>query len=172
MNHFLQIGQNVLITVAIVAGVSIASALIFLVVFTLTAPRSATLAKVGKNFVNLLLYGTPAVLCGFIAGYVSGLSRTGVVGNLVPAVLAGLGGLMVYVFGSDTRYKTIVGYCITLFVLSVVIGLEHGSALRIWEREQRLAGQFEMEMRLRDQRRNLGLDLDKTPTWLPSDDAK
>lgn len=172
MNHFLQIGQNVLLTLAVVAAVSIAAALVFLVAFTLSAPRSATLAKIGGNFATLVLYGTPAVLCGFVAGYVSGMSRTGVVGNLIPAVLAGLGGLMVYVFGSDTRYKTIVGYCITLFVLSVLIGLEHGSVLRIWEREQRLSGLFGMEMRLRDQRRNLGLDLDKTPAWLPGDDAK
>jgi hypothetical protein len=112
-----------------------------------------------------LLAGLPIALVGYSVGYLTGISRSPAIGSLLPAVLTLIGGVSVYVFGTDTTYKSLVGYCVCLLVVSLFYGTESGSYEREVHREDRLIATFELEWRLRNYRINRGLP-EKASDWL------
>lgn len=74
-------------------------------------------------------------LTGVVAGYSGGISRVGVVGNLVPAILGLLGGVVIYLFGVD-QSKGLIGSIataalVTGFFLGYSYGAEKRSALDV-----------------------------------------
>jgi hypothetical protein len=99
-------------------------------------------------------------------GFLTGIGRnSAAVGSLLPAVLALIGGLSVYAFGTDNRYRFVVGYCVCLLIVSLFYGTERGAFDREWYREARLRTLFEMEKRLQTYRANRGLP-EKAADWL------
>ncbi len=120
-----------------------------------------------------LLFGAtlPIALTAYVAGYLSTMNRVSAIGNVLPAVLALIGGANVYVFGADTRNRALVGYCTTVLVLMLFYGAQTGAYFREATREDRLKELTEMEFRLKGQREALGLEA-AFPSWLVSSEPK
>jgi hypothetical protein len=127
--------------------------------------RKSVLKILFDAFALYLGVGIPITLIGYMSGYLTGLSRSPAVGNLLPAVLALIGGVSVYVFGSENKYRFVVGYCSTILIVSLFYGVESGGTEREWHREARLKSLFELERRLRIYRTNRDLP-DKAADWL------
>jgi hypothetical protein len=65
--------------------------------------------------VIVLLFGVTAI--GVCAGFAGGLSRTGAVGSIIPAMFTLLGGLTVYLFGVDSTrgaIASLTGACLAI----------------------------------------------------------
>lgn len=78
--------------------------------------------------VILLLVGVAVI--GAVAGTSGGLSRVGAVGDIIPAALALLGGVSVYLFGANKPNGAIVSVCAAVFALSLGGGYTIGAADR------------------------------------------
>jgi hypothetical protein len=122
------------------------------------------------DFTDILI-SIPIVLIAYIAGYLTGISGSSAVGNLVPATLAFIGGLNVYLFGVQTNYKALSMFAIFLFAIILFYGVLDGGYARINDREQQmqvLADQMQEsaaeELRIRTYRQNLNLPPDP-PSW-------
>jgi hypothetical protein len=118
-----------------------------------------------KVFSYYCLAGIPVALIGYSVGFLTGISRSPAVGSVIPAVLAVIGGLSVYAFGTDNKYKAVVAYSVSLLVVSLFYGTQSGSFEREWRREDRLKSIFELESRLRHYRTNRDLP-EKISDWL------
>jgi hypothetical protein len=67
---------------------------------------------------------------GAVAGFAGGLSRVGVVGDVIPAALTLLGGLSVYLFGADRSKGVVVSLCSASFALALLLGYSTGTGRR------------------------------------------
>ncbi|HEV7879769.1 hypothetical protein [Bradyrhizobium sp.] len=120
----------------------------------------------GKAFMLYLGVGLPIALVGYATGFLTGISRnSGAIGSLLPAVLALIGGLSVYAFGSDNKYRFVIGYCVCLLIVSLFYGTQRGAFDREFFREARLKSLFEMERRLQNYRSYRKLP-EKSADWL------
>jgi hypothetical protein len=99
------------------------------------------------------------------------LSRAGAVGNVLAAVLTLIGGLNIYVFGTDNKHKALVAYCASLFAFMLFYGTQTGAYIRESDREARLIDLTSQEIRIRTLRKNLGLP-DDFPDWIISTEPK
>src|SRR5262245_31660113 len=63
-----------------------------------------------KSLAHLCACGIPVSVIGFSVGYLTATSRSGAVGSLIPALLAALAGLHIYVFGKENQYRVIVAF--------------------------------------------------------------
>jgi len=70
-------------------------------------------------------------LTGVIAGFSGGISRVGVVGNLVPAILGLLGGVVIYLFGVDQSKGLIGSIATTALVSGFFLGYNYGAEKRV-----------------------------------------
>jgi hypothetical protein len=116
-------------------------------------------------------FGVPISLLAFVTGYLTGMSRTGAVGNVLPAVLAFIGGMNIYVFGTENKHKMIIGYCVSLFIVILFYGVHRGSVLREYGREGRLLVLSEQERRIRNYRMNRDLP-PEIPSWITTGEPK
>lgn len=127
------------------------------------------------NIVSIFKYyaafGLPISIVAYIAGILTGLSRAPALGNVLPAILALIAGLNVYVFGTDNRYKVVVGYSVIILSFMLYLGIETGATLRERQREDVLINLSQKEYRVRNFRRNLELPQDM-PDWLFIGDGK
>ena len=69
-------------------------------------------------------------LLGCMTGYAGGNSRTGVVGDIIPAVLAFFGALVVYLFGIKSKISPLTPFLVSAFVVSLFIGYGLGAKKR------------------------------------------
>jgi hypothetical protein len=121
--------------------------------------------------IKLLAFTFPIALTAYVAGYLSTMSRTTAVGAVLPAALTLIGGLNIYIFGSDTKYRVLVSYCVCVFVLMLFYGSQYGGYLREATREYRLRQLSVQEAHIRILRANLGLPED-FPSWVISSEPK
>ena len=113
----------------------------------------------------------PVGLVAFASGYLTSVSRASAVGTVLPAVLALFAGLNVYVFGSDSKYKIVVGYCACLFTIMLLYGTQYGAFRLESERVARLMELTRQELTVRAARQNLDLPAE-IPTWILPTDLK
>jgi hypothetical protein len=138
---------------------------------------SATVRIIWKRpeFLKILFYyagfGLPVALVAYAAGLLTGLSRAPALGSVLPAILALIAGLNIYVFGSENKYKVVVGYCLFVLIFMLFIGVETGSFQRERQREGYLIYLSQQEFRVRNFRKNLDLP-SEMPTWLFGGDSK
>lgn len=71
-----------------------------------------------------------AAFLGSASGYAGGLSRVGVVGDIIPAALALAGGVSAYLFGVDRSQGVIASVVATAFGLSLVVSFSAGAERR------------------------------------------
>jgi hypothetical protein len=156
------------------AVMALAAAFILAACVALYTRLSSDTESPGKAFAaTLKLYagvGLPISLIGYATGLLTGISRSPAVGNLLPAVLALIGGVSVYAFGSENKYRFIVGYCVCLLIVTMFYGTQRGAFEREFYREARLKAAFEMERRLRNYRVNRDLP-EKVSDWLSLSDS-
>lgn len=69
-------------------------------------------------------------MLGTVAGYAGGLSRTAVVGDIIPAALALAGGAAAYLFGTDRSKGLIASICAVAFGAALFLGFASGAAKR------------------------------------------
>jgi hypothetical protein len=128
-----------------------------------------------RRFIDILVYYSlftlPIALIAFCAGDLTGLSRSSAIGSVIPAILALLAGLNIYVFGSENRFKILVGYCAFVLVFMLFLGIQTGAFQRESEREGYLKYLSEQEFRVRLFRKNLGLP-EEMPAWISGSDSK
>ena len=137
----------------------------FALLFSLAAGRRRFAAAVRGNFPQLLAFSLPVVVLGYISGYLTGISRAPAVGNLVPAILSLVGGVGIYVFGTETRFKGIVGYCVMMFAVALLYGTGIGALQNQLGFEERMKLLSDQERRIRNFRYNLDLD-EQPPGWI------
>lgn len=121
--------------------------------------------SVWSVFSYYTLFSIPVGMIAYVAGDATGISRAPAVGNVVPAVLALIAGANVYVFGTDAKYKVVVGYCVTTLALLFFLGLQTGSYYREQQQEEYLIHLSESEFRVRNFRSNLDLPTEM-PNWI------
>jgi drug/metabolite transporter (DMT)-like permease len=102
------------------------------------------LGLLGLFIVRITLHERPArkelveagfvlVGIGFVGGAVgelSGLSRTGVVGTVVPAILTAIAGFNVYIFGQQKAESPVVNAAVFVFVASCLLSYNQAAAVR------------------------------------------
>src|SRR5262249_17785226 len=107
----------------------------------------------------------PVSLVAFSAGFLTGISRAPAVGTVLPAILTLVAGLGVYVFGTDNRYKVVVGYCVSILIVMLFVGMQTGAFQREGQHEAYLKYLSQQEFRIRSYR--LLLDLPpEMPSWI------
>ena len=121
--------------------------------------------KLRRNFSALFAISMPIALLGYVAGYLTGLSRSPTVGTIVPAVLTLIGGFGVYLFDVELKNRILIGYTIFLFALVLFYGANVGALNRETGLEGRLKELSQQEYRVRNFRKNLGLPAD-VPAWI------
>lgn len=121
--------------------------------------------KLLRNFSALFAISMPIALLGYVAGYLTGLSRSPTVGTIVPAVLTLIGGFGVYLFDTEPKKRILIGYTIFLFALVLFYGANVGALNREAGLEERLKDLSQQEFRVRNFRKNLGLP-SGLPEWI------
>lgn len=116
-------------------------------------------------FAFYAFFSFPVGLIAYAAGLLTGLSRAPAVGSVLPAILALIGGLNIYVFGVESKFRVVVGYCVVILVFMLVLGIETGSLQRERQREAYLIYLSQQEFRIRNFRSNLDLPTEM-PTWI------
>lgn len=145
--------------------------LIFAVIYSLQAGDATYPEKLRRNLLPAIGYSIPTTLVAFIAGYLTGISRAPAVGNVVPAVLAMIGGLNIYFFGIETKNRVLVGYSVFIFSLLFFYGVWGGVLDREIGRVGRFINLSEQERTIRTYRENRDLPPDP-PAWILGGDTK
>lgn len=114
-----QLGRDV---PPLLASIIVAAGVVLALSFFLVRPEDRTRVAV-------LVLGVAVI--GAVAGFAGGTSRTGVVGEVIPAALALLGGgLAVYLFGVDLSKGTLASVCAGAFALALGLGYTMGAGTR------------------------------------------
>ncbi|MGH6663750.1 MAG: hypothetical protein ACREB2_02445 [Pseudolabrys sp.] len=150
---------------------SIIIGVVFAFAYSILRCCQPLLRTIGINLAVILSYSIPISLVGYIIGYLTGDSRSPVVGSIVPSILTVIGGLSIYVFGTDNKYKTIIGYNVLVFVVMLFYGVTIGTNDRDGYRADRLINLSEQEQRVRTFRKNIGLPKEP-PDWIVSGEPK
>jgi len=116
-------------------------------------------------------FSIPISIVAYFSGLLTASSRTSAIANVIPAVLALIGGLNIYVFGSDNKHKVHVAFCVLLFSIMLFYGTEYGAYRREADRELRFEDLARQELQIRILRKNLGLP-DEVPSWMTSSEPK
>ncbi len=129
----------------------------------------------GKRFSSCVLpalgYAIPVALLAYIAGYLTGISRSAAVGSTVPAVLALIGGLNIYFFGTKSRQKAVVAYSIFVFAFVFFYGVWGGVVNREAGRVGRMIELAEQERAIRAYRVNRDMPAEP-PAWMLGSDPR
>lgn len=90
----------------------------------------ALLLSVKGERTNILVLIFGLATLGAVAGIAGGSSRVGVVGDVIPAALALVGGVTAYLFGVERSKGLIASFCAAAFALSLGIGYAAGAGNR------------------------------------------
>jgi hypothetical protein len=146
------------------ACIGIALGFILAFVFSLTGERSYW-DKVKTNIFPALGYSIPISMVAYIAGYLTGISRSPAVDSVVPAVLALIAGLNIYFFGIESRSRALVGYSVVVFSIVFFYGIWAAVIHREGGRVGRFISLSEQEKAIVTYRQNRGLSPD-VPEWI------
>jgi len=126
---------------------------------------SATVTAFPLTVLCLFGFTFPIALIAYISGYLATMNRTSAVGTILPAALALIGGLNIYVFGTDNQYRVLITYCVCVFAIMLFYGTQYGAYMREASREARLIALTAQEYRIKIVRRNLGYPRIFRPGW-------
>src|SRR4051812_32507735 len=146
------------------------SLLFLLVISASTSPRRYW-TNIRTKSLRIAGFAAPILLLGYVSGYLCGMSRTSVVGNVIPAVLTLIAALNIYVFGKNFENKEMIGYSVILFSLIFFYGIQVGAFEREYSLEDRLLILSDQELNIRNYRSNIGLETDP-PAWVTGVESK
>ncbi|MGM4887043.1 hypothetical protein AB7813_29625 [Tardiphaga sp. 20_F10_N6_6] len=144
---------------------------LFAFVFSLQNSLLPYSTKLRANLPVGIGFALPISLVAFVAGYLTGVSRSPAVGTIIPAVLTLVGGLNIYLFGIDVKNRSLVGFSVFLFTLFLFYGVQAGSYHREIGREARLIFLSEQERKIRIFRENRDLSPDM-PAWITTGEPR
>ena len=102
-----------------------------LVLFPLVASVAICLAFSAKPLRASVALVFALSLIGIVTGQITGLSRSGAVGDVLPAVLGLLGGIMIYLIGEHgVRLQSAVIMAVVGLTINLVVGIYWGSHSR------------------------------------------
>jgi hypothetical protein len=139
--------------------------------YSLQPGEGTYLHRLRRNILPGVGYSLPTTLIAFTAGYLTGISRAPAVGNVIPAVLALIGGLNIYLFGIEAKNRALVGYSVFLFSLVFFYGVWGGVLDREIGRVGRFVNLANQERTIRTYRQNRDLPADP-PQWMLGGDTK
>ena len=142
-----------------VAGIALALA------YSLYGAKESYCERLKANIAVALGFSIPVALIAYVAGYLAGVSRAPAVGTIVPAVLALFGGLNIYFFGTESPYRALVGFSVSVFPVMFLYGVWGGVLDRENGRVGRLINLSEQEKSIRIYRENRDLPAD-FPAWM------
>jgi hypothetical protein len=145
--------------------IGVVAGLLLALTYSLLPGEQSYWNKLRANVPPSLGYAVPTAFIGYVAGYLTAISRSPAVGSVVPAVLALLGGLNIYFFGVDSKNRALVGYSIFVFSLVFFYGIWAGAVDREVGRVGRLINLSEQEKRVRTYRENRDLP-PEIPSWI------
>lgn len=88
-------------------------------------------SREGRKLGAISFYSIIGVaILGGVSGYAGGLSRTGVVGDIIPAALSLLGGLVVYLFGVDQSKGPRIAILVISFTVALFVNYTAAAKLR------------------------------------------
>lgn len=151
--------------VGAIAGIALAAC------YSLQAAEVPYREKLRRNLLPAIGYSIPISFVAYIAGYLTGISRSPAVGNVVPAVLAMIGGLNIYFFGIEAKNRNLVGYCVFAFALMFFYGVWGGVIDREIGRVGRFTNLSDQERTIKAYRENRDLPPDP-PAWILGGDTK
>lgn len=76
---------------------------------------------------GLVLLLSVFVLVAYVTGFIMANSRKGVVGDVVPVVLAGFGGVMAWVFVKNMLHPAMAGLSVLVFTVGLFVGTTFGA---------------------------------------------
>jgi hypothetical protein len=121
--------------------------------------------EVFKVFGIYASYSLPVALVGFSTGYLTAVGPGSTLGNVLPATLALIAGLSVYIFGTENKFKMFVGYCVCVFIFIFFVGIETGAYDRETQFKANMLALSQLELQIRNLRHNLDLPPD-IPSWM------
>jgi hypothetical protein len=129
----------------------------------LTSRGGEALGLIGGMLVSI-----PIVLVSYVAGYLTAVQGSAAVGNLMPAILALIGGFNVYLFGTRIENRPLSIFAIFLFAITLLYGIIEGGYERdqntLATREAQMRAISDLDLRIRQYRSNLGLP-PELPAW-------
>jgi hypothetical protein len=159
------------VLIGLISALVIASLLSFETSDPLASSTKDYGARWRQNIVPAIGYSVPVTLLAYMAGYLTGISRSPAIGNTIPAALALLGGLNLYIFGTEAKNRGFIAYSIVLFALVLLYSVQVGAIERESGREARLIALSEQERRIRFFRANRDLP-PEPPQWLLGTEPK
>jgi hypothetical protein len=151
--------------------VGILFGIVMALTYSLQKGEQSYLEKLKRNIPSALGYSVPVALIGYIAGYLTGVSRAPAVGTIVPAILALMGGMNIYFFGTESRNRALVAYSVSIFSFVFFYGVWGGVLDRENGRVGRLINLSEQEKTVRTYRENRDLP-PEPPAWMLGNDPR
>lgn len=93
-------------------------------------PTAFIQKQTGRQTVFVLVLLFCLSLVGAAAGYSGGLSRSAVVGDIVPAILALIGGVVLYIFGVAQSKTLLPAFGVIALICALILGYSTGSNFR------------------------------------------
>jgi tryptophan-rich sensory protein len=126
---------------------------------------SFTLCWVGDSAQErkgLLILLVAFAILGVGTGYLAGLSREPVAGQVLPAVLSLFAGLTVFLVSKDHAARVLVSLSVVAFAVSLLVGSVWGSRMRFDAEQYFLSEKYllyraSVEAKVQEARRKLGL---------------
>jgi hypothetical protein len=114
-----------------------------------------------SSFLVLLAFS----MLGVVTGFLTGISRTAAVGLVLPAILSLVGGLGIFLIGTDPARRIIVSLSVFAFSVNLLVGSNCGAITRTIAEEQTFGSNYLrkkalIEVQVREFRKALGL-----PEW-------
>ena len=149
------------LSVKLLACVIFASAIIALLFVLVYFGRE----NFAQTFVKAMVVALPAAAMAYVAGYLTGISRSPAVGTVLPAVLAVLAGANIYFAEPERRHAVWFGYGAFTFAVLFYYGISSGILERETGRVDWLIDLSRQENAVRNWRVNRGLPPDLSP-WI------
>lgn len=96
----------------------------------LNADQGKSRSEYGRKAIAAVLYSSAFAFLGVVAGVLTGNSRSGAVGDLVPAVLTLFGALSVALLGTNTLYRDLMVACALALTTATFLGTMWGTYMR------------------------------------------
>jgi hypothetical protein len=154
-----------------IAGALVLTLLAAVVIVAVKSGHDSYGKRFGEALRKFLPYAVVVGTIAFSTGYLAANGRTPSVSELITATLALLGLLNIYVFGTETKFKDVVGYSAFVFSAMLLFGTQYGSFARELDKTQRLMALSNQELQVRSWRKTLDLP-DDIPSWMVSTEGK
>lgn len=117
-------------SLSVMALASVIGVLAALALASIGAGGLRPLRENGETLRTIVVLALGLAVLGAVSGVAGGMSRESAVGDIIPAALALVGGVAIYVFGADTSKGLISSCSAVAFAISLGVGYAGGAEMR------------------------------------------